>query len=40
MKEVFSRNGGTPRIKSKDKIELYNMNYIESQQYLDFTRYF
>ena len=29
MKEVFSRNGGTPMIKSKDKIKLYNMNYIE-----------
>ncbi len=29
MKEVFSRNGGTPMIKSKNKIKLYNMNYIE-----------
>jgi len=29
MKEVFSRNGGTPMIKSKDKIKIYNMNYIE-----------
>ena len=29
MKEVFSRNGGTPMIKSKDKIKSYNMNYNE-----------
>jgi hypothetical protein len=29
MKEVFSRNGGTPMINCKDKIKLYNMNYIE-----------
>ena len=29
MKEVFSRNGGKPMIKSKDKIKIYNMNYIE-----------
>ena len=29
MKEVFSRNGGTPMIKSKDKIKLYNIDYNE-----------
>ena len=27
MKEVFSRNGGTPMIKSKDKI--YNIEFNE-----------
>ena len=25
MKEVYSRNGGTPMIKSKDKIKIYNI---------------
>lgn len=29
MKEVFSRNGGTSMIKSKDKIKLYNIELIE-----------
>lgn len=29
MKEAFSRNGGTPMIKIKDKIELYNIEFNE-----------
>ena len=29
MKEVFSRNGGTPMIKNKDKIKMHNIELIE-----------
>ena len=29
MKEVFSRNGGTPMIKSTDKIKIYNIEFNE-----------